>query len=207
MKRLVLLVLAIWLCFSCLGHSISEYKYINVGPESSVALHEYKVWVDKGFGNADRLAIDDAIRQWNYSMNGYVKVTVVSYDFDMEIDVLKQVRDSGGWLIMKIDSMNPMVDDGPTVNGKPKSYTLAWVNGVGGTKMWVIRDRIMDSRWMTGIVLHELGHMLGADHDEMYLMGSKFDWEKFRCVDYHAALLVATAQGIPIGRMNYCVYL
>lgn len=200
-------MLVIWLCLSCLGHRISEYKYINVGPGSSVVLREYKVWVDKGFGNADRLAIDDAIRQWNYTMNGYVKMTVISYDFDMEIEELRQIMNSGGWIIMKIDSSNPMVDDGPTVNGKPTSYTLAWVNGLHGTKMWIIRDRIVDSRWMTGIVLHEMGHMLGADHDEAYLMGKNFDWEKFRCVDYQTAIAAAKAQRIPLGVVNYCIYL
>src|SRR5208283_1711278 len=75
------------------------YQY-NHHPDL-MAVHPVRVipiWIDKGFGEADMLAISDAIGQWNYALNGYVVLTVVDTQFDMEpMKIAEQVR-KNGWL-------------------------------------------------------------------------------------------------------------
>lgn len=202
--RLWVLVL---LCCSCLTHLPAPYHYVQVGGASIVPLKEYHIWIDKTFGEADKLAMDDAIRQWNYALNGYVVLKVESMDFDMEPSIASKVLLGGGWIVMKIDHFNPMVRevDRPARPGEPQYYTLAWVNRIGGNRMWIIRDR-MSNEAVEGVMLHELGHLLGAGHDQVYLMQPHYKWEDYRCVDYEAVKRVARYQHLPMDRLNYCLY-
>lgn len=198
------MVLAVYLAIGCAGHA-GEFQYINAGGFSPVPLKVIKLYVDKNFGAADQLAIDDAIMQWNYALNGYVKLQVESTSFDMEAETLQRCMVTDRcWLIMRTDSHNPMVDSLDKTK-KGKSYTLAWANEIGGNRMWVIRDRVANN-WMTGIALHEMGHLLGAEHDDVYLMQPMFNWEQARCVDYEALKRVAAYQHLPMDKLNYCVY-
>ena len=71
--------------------------------------------------------------------------------------------------------------------------------------MWIVRDRLRNE-WVTGVVLHELAHMLGAEHDEVYLMQPHFKWEDYRCVDKWTMMQVAKYQHISMGSLNYCQY-
>lgn len=205
-----------WLCYlgivfvilvGCLGHLPKEYKYVSVPGYAGSPLNVYKVWVDKEFGEADRLAIDSAIRQWNYALNGYVVIRVESYSFDMRDEILKRAMSGEGWIVMKIMSSNPLVKgiDKEPKPGEKRYYTLAWVNKLEGNRMWVIRDRI-NNDWMEGIFLHEIGHLLGSDHDDVLLMAPHFKWEDYRCVDREALKRVATAKHLPLERLNYCIY-
>ena len=203
-RGLVILMAMLACMFSC-GHQVKQFHYINSGAATSIPIKTINVWIDKDFGEADQLAIDDAIMQWNYALNGYVVLKVVSTKFDMEPEIIRTVLNGGGWLLLKIREPNPMIDDGPTQNGKPKFYTLAWANQIGGNRVYFIRNRIK-GEWMTGIALHELGHLLGAEHDDVYLMQPHFNWEDYRCVDYEALKRVAAYQHLPLGRLNYCVY-
>lgn len=204
MKRFLLtIVLALCLVIGCMGHA-NEFNYINSGGYSPVPLKVIHIYMDKDFGEADKVAIDDAITQWNYALNGYIKLQVVTYRFDMEVDSIKKCILGNCWLIMKTDSNNPMVSFLDSIKGG-KSNTLAWVNEIGGNRMWMIRDRIYN-RWVTGIALHEMGHLLGARHDNVYLMQPMFNWERARCVDYDALRLVASYQHLPMEKLNYCVY-
>jgi hypothetical protein len=201
-KLLRFLVLAILVsgCSFLMGvREAPPYYYVKAGSYSPIALREIDIWVDRDFGGADRISITDAIIQWNFALNGYVKLKVISYDFDMQEEVLEKVMHGGGWLILKIDSRNAMVHD------SDKAMTLAFADSIGGNRLYIIRDRI-DNAWVTGIVMHEIGHLLGARHDKAYLMQPHYHWGESRCVDYGSLVLVAAYQHLPIERLNYCVY-
>lgn len=206
MKKLLWAIAMAVALLSC-GHSVKPYYYVKTAEPAVVPVKIYHVWVDKQFGEMDRIAIDNSVRQWNYALNGYVKIVVDSYVFDMESDVLSRVMRGEGWVILKIRSDNPLVAgvDRPAKPGEQQYYTLAWVNEIGGNRMWVVRNRI-DNSWMQGVMLHEMGHLLGSGHDNVYLMQPHFNWEDYRCVDYQALKRVAEYQVIPLGRLNYCEY-
>lgn len=207
MKRFLLLALVILaLGFGCLGHQPKPFYYVgNPGETNVIPLKVYKIWIDKEFGAADQLAIDDAIKQWNFALNGYVKLEVMSTQFDMEPEILARVMRGEGWVILKVNSTNSMVEGVDRKKDGTKSYTLGWANQIGGNRMYLIRDRLRND-WVMGVTLHEIGHLLGAEHDDIYLMAPHFHWEDARCVDYEAIKLVAAYQHIPLSRLNYCVY-
>ncbi len=188
---------------SCGAHQPLPFHYVSNGGYSAVPLKTYKIWVDKNFGYADRLAIDDAIKQWNYALNGHVVLAVETFEYDMGMDVLREVVEGRGWVFLRIDSTAKYIPD--SQNGQKKYYTLAWVNKIGGSQMWVVRDRLKNE-WVEGVIMHEIGHMLGADHDQVYLMQPIYNWEDYRCVDYAALKRVAEYQHIPMSNLNYCVY-
>ena len=88
---------------------LGMYTYTQQPDYQGVPVKVIPIWIDKGFGQADRVAIDDAIKAWNYSLNGYIRLTVVDTEFDMEVSkIVTQVR-LNGWLIMRINGDNPMV--------------------------------------------------------------------------------------------------
>jgi len=206
MKRWLYL-LAVLLCIGCWKHIPASYHYVQTGGYSPIALREYKVWIDYEFGEADKVAIDNAIKQWNYALNGYVVITVESYRFNMEPEILKRVENGEGWVFLKINSDNPMVKtvDRPAKPGEPRYWTLAWVNQIGGSRMWMIRNRLSNEA-VEGVTMHEIGHLLGASHDDVYLMRPHYNWEDYRCVDYAALKRVADYQHLPMGRLNFCEY-
>lgn len=207
MKRyLILLMMVVYLAVGCVGHRLTSFKYIHAGGYSEVPLKVIPVYVDKDFGEADKVAIDDALTQWNYALNGYIRLDVVSYKFDMEPSIIGQCLSGHCWMILKVNSSNPMVGElDAAKNGKPQTYTLAWANEIGGNRMFLIRDRL-PNEWVTGVSLHEMGHLLGADHDDVYLMQATFHWEDARCVDYESLKRVADYQHLPMSNLNYCVY-
>lgn len=205
MKRLwMVILLAVYLAVGCGAHMPEKFTYIN-SPNgySPIPLKVIPIYVDKNFGEADKVAIDDAVMQWNYALNGYIKLQVVSWKFDLEPDVIRTCLSGHCWMLLKTDSKNPMVQslDAP----QKGTWTLAWANEIGGNRIFMIRDRISNQS-MTGVMLHEMGHLLGAHHDNVYLMKPIFNWEEARCVDYAALKLVAEYQHLPFANLNYCIY-
>ncbi len=205
MKRFIYLaILAVFLAVGCVGH-LGEFRYVGTpNGYSPVPLKVIKVYMDKNFGEADKVAIDDALMQWNYALNGYIKLNLVSTEFNMEPGIISECMLGNCWLVMKVDSKNPMVAE--VDKGKDgKTYTLAWANEIGGNRMWLIRDRLSNAM-VTGVSLHEMGHLLGSGHDDAYLMAPMYVWERTRCVDYEALKKVAEYQHLPFANLNYCIY-
>lgn len=200
MSKLIKLLIFIILigCGNSLG---KNFHYIGDEKYNLASKREYNIWIDDKFGEMDRAAIDNGIMQWNYALNGNIKLVVKSYEFDMEISKLEEIVKEGGWLIFKIDSNNGMIVD--RKSGVEQFHTLAWVDKIGGTKIWVVRERVKNE-WMTGLMMHEIGHLLGAKHDKG-LMRPHYRLEDYRCIDYEAISMVAEYQGIEIERLNYCI--
>lgn len=166
-----------------------------------VAENMYKtksVWIDKTFSNQDKLDIDNAINQWNYVLNGTMKLIPVSYEFDMEPEIIHQAINEHGLLVLKIYSSSHMI---------PHNNTLAWVNGLGGITLYVVKNRV-PHEMMTPVMLHEIGHVLGADHQDGFtLMNPQFDEDKYSCIDYETVKQVSLYNFIPVAYLNYCLYL
>lgn len=162
------------------------------------------VVVDKNFSHEDKTSIDNAINSWNYVLNGYIVMKVESYNFDMEVDILKSVLARDGLIILKVDHTSSLIPD-----SKGKHNTLAWANDIGGNKIWVVRDRFYTPDTYP-IMLHELGHILGSDHEEdipqnqNFLMYPHYERGKYNCVDARAMWKVARYQLLFPDRLNYC---
>lgn len=195
----MLLFLLIMTCMvACWVQREVHFAYTRVA-HVAVAHKVIPIWIDDKFGMADKNSIMDAVMQWNHALNGHIILEVVDTSYDMSISILGQVKESGGWIILRVSNDNPMV----IKLDKPK--TLAWTDRVGGNYVFVIRDR-MDNKWVSGVILHEMGHLLGAIHGSN-LMKAQYRWQDCRCIDLESLTLVARAQGLDIKKLNYCQYL
>ncbi len=156
------------------------------------------LYVDRDFNNYERQRIVSAMRQWNYVLNGFVRFTAKLLPDDPSSQEIAQIRRSGGWIVAKVDSSHPI-----TRQGEGRQALAVTVGGSGGGFVYVIGDRI-GGRDLTGVVMHEFGHVLGAGHDGHGLMAPVYNANNGRCIDRDAAVLVANAQRLPLAQMNWC---
>ena len=103
---------------------------------------------------------------------------------------------NGAWVIMRIDSHSELVGS---------RSVGAWADKIGGNKVWVVRDRVSNGM-IGGVVMHEIGHLLGAGHLRRGLMMPGYDKDWMQCVDYSTVKAVGKYHGIGINQLNYCVY-
>lgn len=209
MKILIVLsfLLGLVLLVSCLDSLPQQTSFIYVNSLQSPAVVPIRVihiWIDINFGAADLVSMEDALNQWSYALHGYFEFKIESTSFDMEDDVLRRVASGDGWVFLKIDSTNEMV--GHQDHGKSK--VLAFTEKIGGSHLYVVRDRIKNEQ-MTGIIMHEIGHLLGAEHrsEEDNLMYPAFRINNSRCIDKLTLEQVAHAQRLSMAGLNYCVYI
>lgn len=156
------------------------------------------LYVDREFDEYERQRIVSAMRQWNYVLNGYVTFTARLLPEDPSRQEIAQLRRSGGWIVAKVDSTHPI-----TRQGEGRHALAVTVGGSGGGFVYVIDDRI-GRRDLTGVVMHEFGHVLGAGHDGYGLMAPVYNPNTGHCIDRDAAALVANAQRLPLSQMNWC---
>lgn len=198
----LLLCIFSWSCF--LPHTY-HFAYVNSAhhrDESPVRVQ--KIYIDKEFGYADAVSIQDALDRWRYALNGYVEFKTETVDVvHGSLDPFKEARDGKAWLFLKIDSHNALVD----FHDRPEHLALAFVERIGGNVMYIVRDRISNDS-VRGVTMHEIGHLLGAEHkwDDENLMHPSYNDSDTQCIDKETLEQVAVYQHIPVGNMNYCVY-
>lgn len=206
MKIAIVLVLAAFIagliagCATLNQPILNRYQYTRQDLYQGQPVRVIPIWIDKNFGEADKVAIDDAIQAWNYAMNGYVRLRVVDTAFDMEVDKIVSQVNQNGWLFMKIRSDNKLV---PTQSEKGY-WTIGFVERVGGNHLYLVRDRLGNDD-IFGVTLHEIGHLMGSGHIGERLMYPHYSRARFQCVDYETIKKVADYQKVPLSALNYCV--
>lgn len=155
------------------------------------------VYVDADFGEADKVAIQEGIEQWNYALNKQIDIRVISWEFKMEPSLLKN---KDAWFILKVHSSTKLKP--AETRGIP---TLAFADAIGGHYIYMLRDRIQNED-VKGISMHEMGHLLGSAHVGTHLMHNTYVKGKYLCVDYASVESVAKAQHLEVDGLNYCIF-
>jgi hypothetical protein len=156
------------------------------------------LYIDRDFDDFERERIVVAIRQWNYVLNGFVRIRASFLPGDANPTMIAQIRRSGGWVVARVDSRHPIAQQG---EGR---HALGVTTGNRGGFVYVISDRI-GQRDLTGVMMHEFGHVLGAGHEGGGLMAPVYNPSMGRCIDREAVALVAQAQRLPLHMLNWCV--
>jgi hypothetical protein len=74
---------------------------------------------------------------------------------------------------------------------------------VRGKYIYVIPERLK-KEWEMGVIMHEIGHLMGVEHMEGTLMSAYFNKVPMICLDYGVMKAVGEKWGIGIERLNYC---
>ena len=219
MKRfwqyLGLLVLS--LCFAC-GGSLPYFTYTN-NPASDHITHAplVPVWVDGSFTPQQMQEIKAAIVEWNYVLNGQMKIYLAE-EKKMGIDkqmhyypvtfpnyetgraYQKYCEKTGlGIVVFNLPSTDKHLDKDINEN------VLAFVRGKDEHAITIISDRF-GSRSLKDVVMHEIAHLLGADHvNAPSLEYPIYGKHQYGCIDKITVAQVATEHGLDLGEMNYCI--
>jgi len=209
-KSWLVCILSLLLCISCLSCSplrTGAFAYVNSSHNREETVSKVKkIYIDNAFGEADLLSIQDAIDQWTYALNGYMVFDIRSFDpVGGSLVPREEAARGDAWLFMKIDSSNYILAQHD--NRPAGMVALAFCDYVGGNLMYVVRDRI-DNDQVRGIVMHEMGHLLGAKHvnEDADLMAPSYDNINAQCIDRTTLMQIAKTQGFPFQNMNYCIY-
>jgi hypothetical protein len=201
---LIILILIVSITGCSPRDYVNHFNYIRQVSYDEWEQKVIPIGIDNRYGEMDKLAIAGAIEQWNYAFNGRVELRVVKWNNDITIG--NDIITSGGFLIMEVESTDTMAiqhnKDYPAING---NINLAWANKIGGNTIYLIRD-LVHNEDVKYVMMHEVGHILGADHKGEYLMNMIYHRGKCQCIDYATIKQVAKYQHIGVKEMNYCQY-
>jgi hypothetical protein len=164
-----------------------------------------KVYVDVTFGIDEVDQIGDALGRWNETLNGALILRLENRSIMMEQSLLTEIVGRGDYIIFSITSSQSVVADTVTYkDGKElRARTLAYCDQVGGHYVYLLMDRLSleNIRW---VMMHEIGHLLGAEHQEDGLMYRYYRGNNYRCVDRHTLEQVSRAQKINLSQLRGC---
>ena len=155
------------------------------------------MWIDKNFPLTEQKEIERAIAEWNTALNQGLAMQVASVKFDMEWSEIERCLSENGIMILSVPSYGDVmryVDDG-NIGAK--------TDKIGGNVIYLLNDRVNKDN-IFAFTLHEMGHVLGAEHTEHGLMYPRYRSNKTYCVDKEAVEQVARYNGLDINKLNYC---
>jgi hypothetical protein len=178
-------------------YDTSAYRYTDRPSAAAMAARTLTLYIDGDFDGAERERIGLAVRQWNHALNGFVRLRPVLLPTRASDDAMAELRRPGAWIVAKVDSRHPAARD--------RSAVAMTVGSRGSGFVYVIADRFA-VRDLTAVMLHEVGHVLGAGHDPNgHLMAPVYDRNNGHCIDRGAVAMVASAQRLPLNQLNWCV--
>jgi hypothetical protein len=209
MNKLLLILLCFLVCsfLSCASPGPTYFAYVHSpAGHQEIPRKTIHIWIDKNFGDADQVSIQAALDQWQFALNGQINLVVDSNQFDMQDNVLQHLQDGHTWIFLKVEGSNPFIQTHDREFGHAGYLILACTDSIGGNTLYLIRDRLVNSQ-ITGVVIHEIGHLLGAVHRPNSLMQAVPETNNNRCIDLDTLKQVAHYQHLDYHTMNYCVYL
>lgn len=159
-------------------------------PGATVRSEIVSLIVTDRFSLYERAKILRAVNEWNVALNGFVRFEIVPDGNDATFGAHEH------WVITS--------KQGGQSTGLPTTLAATYPVAVVGGLMVIYVERI-GRRDLGGVVMHELGHVLGLGHSTKGgLMAAHYHPTSQQCVDRATVEAVAAKRGLPLAQLNWC---
>ena len=156
--------------------------------------------VDQNFDADQHQKILNAVVVWNFVLNGYIRFEVDRTAFGVaETDAHEATEKDSDWIIARDDAERPKL-------GAATKELATTLNMPAGGGMVIIDTHSLGQVSVENVTLHELGHVLGLNHDpRSRLMSTDYVLDQQGCVDKVTVQTLATLKHLPVDELNWCV--
>lgn len=190
--------LALTLCANCVPVP-RDYTYIarsGEGPDVRIM----PMYIDERWEAEEKALLQEAITEWNKTLNGQIVLRVMSYSF--HVPPKHDQADDFGYILIRTDTTNPLTREPEHL------LSNAWAQGPGGglagNRVYFVRDRFPLNE-LQRIAMHEIGHMLGSGHiGKNVLMSPSIIGNNYDCIDETAVRAVAAYRQLDLREMRWC---
>ena len=163
----------------------------------SAAPEIVRIAIDERFDANQRAKIQRAVGEWNQVLNGFVRLEIAAV-----MDDGRPAEDQlPSWKVVPAHDDIAQSEAGALFSrALAVTYPLRRVGGM----VIVYVDRL-GKRDLVDIMRHELGHVLGLDHEpDGRLMSSKYTAHNQECIDQAAVEAIAANRMLPEAQLNWC---
>lgn len=182
----------------------TQQRHYTNHPTAVGKLESVLVRIDGQFTDHQRADILQAVNDWNYVLNGFVRLEVAQGPPEIGATATTNAKEEVAktWTIVSTRG-----DTAYDARAYALQETLAVTQPIPGSGGLVIvfADRL-GTRDLSGIMRHELGHMLGLAHAPSggYLMSRHYSTQDQQCIDRSAAESIATSHKLALIDLNWC---
>ena len=129
----------------------------------------------------------EAVRKWDRSLRQWRRFIPVQSDGS----ILSEFENGCSYLVSETNLPNP---------GDP--LAVAWASRIGGKYVYLRKGYYEND--VEVIVMHELGHSLGAQHVAGTLMNPTYQQINEKCPDVYTVSQVAAYNGLDMSTLSWC---
>lgn len=183
---------------SCTPSRYYIYRHPSERLERTDLIPVIPVYIDTThFSFSEISEIELGIRTWDFALNGYLRLDI--HRRALDIRQMRMITSSGGYVIIQIEGSSKLLKHLNNAGG-----TWGYASCVGCHMIGLVRGRI-PSGYLVGVTLHEIGHLLGADHGDGLMYPYVGDIHQYECIDRGVIEQVAKRWRLPVDRLNYCI--
>jgi len=128
----------------------------------------------------------EAVKKWDRSLRQWKRMIPIQNDGSIISEL-----DGCSYIISEVDRPHP---------GDP--LAVAWASRIGGKYIYLRKGYYEDD--VEVIVMHELGHSLGAQHIAGTLMNPTYEQINEKCPDVYTVSQVAAYNGLDMSVLSWC---